>query len=354
LSPQARRGKPAPSSHHKSQPHGSADARRPADAKPADSAAVTPKTDAVPAKPSSTPAKPSTAPVKATSGAPVKPDAVSSKPDTGSTKEAGAGKSAAARTDAPARGHEGSMGMARRGRPTSARRNTGLRSVFAYLKALLPLVGVFLVIFAALFFYKTVISPTITAKQNWTTIENKWKPLRDAAELRVENAVNDFGKQQAAYKDYRDATSGWMDALAAIPDWGNPNLDQSTRDATNKATNQDVLNFIAAGRAEATLLDKVVAASSPNDVLAIGQQIIDAEKTFGTEYAVAYTDIFPYVVGQATPSPLPTLALPSGSLPPSPSPSPVDTSSPVPSATPSPTPTPAPSGSPAKPTPSPS
>jgi hypothetical protein len=350
LSPQARRGKPAPSSHHKSQPHGAADARRPADAKPADSAAATPATDAAQAKASSNPAKASTAPVKASTTS-AKSDAAPAKDSTAAKSSTPAKSSAPAKSDAaPARGHEGSMGLARRGRPTSVRRNSALRNVLSYVRAYLPLVGAFLVIFAVLFFYKTVISPTVTAKQNWTTIENKWKPQRDAAETRVTNAITNFTVQQAAYKDYRDATSGWMDALAAIPDWSDPNASASV----NAITNQDVKNLIAAGRAEDVVLDKVVAAANANDVLAIGQDVIDAEHTFSTEYAVAYTDIFPYVPGQASPSPslLPTLALPSGSLPPSPSPTPVDTSSPVPSITPAPTATPGPSGSPVGPKPS--
>jgi hypothetical protein len=187
-----------------------------------------------------------------------------------------------------------------------------IRSGYQYVRAYIPLFLAFIVLFAGVWAYISFGPHTPTAKDHWTEIENQWKPKRDADVKQIGLAVNDFTAQQAAYKNLRDDTSSWMTALQGVKDWG----DSKSKDIVNNQTNADVGQFVQAGLAQSTILDQVVAATSANDVLLIGDQITGAENTFWVDHEVARNDIF----GGPAPSSLPTIALPSGSLSPSGSP----------------------------------
>ena len=294
MSPQPRRGRPAQSNQHKSPTRGSADAHRPSNSNSAaatPAASATPAVPAVPAKAPAVPAVPAKAPAKAAT--------------------------------TPGRGHEGSMGLARKGRPSGLRRNSAPRIIGSYLKAYIPLFIGFLVIFGGLWAWVSWGPHASTARERWTQIENKYMPPRDAAAQKVAASSLDFKAQLDGYRDYRDQTKAWMQAVAEVSDWSDPSVSV----ATNAETNAAVQAMISAGNAQVAVLDKVVAAKTPQDVLAIGQDVITTQQTFATEWAIAKSDIFPPVAG-SSPSPgasQPTLALPSGSL--SPTASPVDTSS---------------------------
>ncbi|MFI5259047.1 MAG: hypothetical protein ACHQ01_05490 [Candidatus Limnocylindrales bacterium] len=232
------------------------------------------------------------------------------------------------------------------------RRSSAAHYTYDAVKAYIPLLIAFVILFGGVWAWISFGPHAPTPKENWTSIENAWLQKRENDRQAVTDAIDNFQTQLTAYKAFRDDTRGWMNALAAIPNWDDP---QASADV-NATTNSDVQTFIQAGNDEATLLDQVVAAKSPNDVLALGSQIIAAEQTFATDYELARTDIF----GVAPASPEPTLALPSGSLPPSASPgasgspgasagptgSPAASASAVPSGSPGPSGSP-PSGSPA-------
>jgi hypothetical protein len=218
-----------------------------------------------------------------------------------------------------------------------------LRGVFAYVREYVPLFVAFVGLFIVVWAYISFGPHTPTPIQRWTQIEDQWKPKHDADMQRISASVNDFTAQQAGYKALSGDIKGWMSALAEVKDWS----DATQSAGVNDATNAGVVQFIEAGNAEVGVLDLAVAATSANDVLQIGQQIVDAESVFWTDYAIARSDIF---YAQVTTSPEPTIALPSGSLSPSESPgvstapspsapSPSPSQSPTPTASASPTPT---------------
>ena len=324
MSPQPRRGKPAPTSHHKTPTHGSADAGRsnaprPSDTKPADSAATPPA--AVPPKPSpvvpAAPAKPAVAvaPTKGAAAAPVKASVPTAK------------------------GHEGSMGVARKNRPAGVSRKSPWRTVATYVQAYVPLLLAFLVVFAGLWAWVSFGPHTPSAQERWTAIDTKWVAKTDADLTAVGNETTNFKAQLDAYKTLRDDTKSWMDALAAVTDWGSPTASAGTNTETNTA----VQTLIQVGNDEVTVMDQVLLTKTANDVLAMRDQITGAQQTFATDYELARLSLFPITANSPGPS-LPTIALPSGSL--SPTASPTATPSPVPSVTPAPTPSPTANGSP--------
>ena len=195
---------------------------------------------------------------------------------------------------------------------TRVRRSSAAHYAYDAVKEYIPLLIAFVIIFGGVWAWISFGPRTPTPKDNWTRVENTWLQKREGDRQKVSDAINDFGAQLTAYKAFRDDTSGWMKDLAAVSNWDDP---QASADV-NQTTNSDVAQFIQAGNDEVTLLDQVVAAKTPDEVLVLGSQMIAAEQTFATDYELARTDIF----GVAPASPEPTLALPSGSLAPSESP----------------------------------
>jgi hypothetical protein len=233
-----------------------------------------------------------------------------------------------------ARHHTATPGVRQRG-PAQVRRRTMLRSAFGYVREYIPIFVGFLVLFGLVWAFISFGPHTPTQQQRWTQIEEQWKPKHDADMQRISASVNDFTAQQSAYKALRDDIKGWMSALAEVKDWN----DAKQSAVVNDATNASVVQFIEAGNTEVGVLNLVVAAKSADEVLQIGQQIVNAESVFWTDYAIARSDIFS---AQVTTSPEPTIALPSGSLSPSGSPGASAAPSPLaesPSPSPSPTPT---------------
>jgi hypothetical protein len=216
------------------------------------------------------------------------------------------------------------------------------RIIGSYLKAYIPLFVGFLVIFGGLWAWVSFGPHTPTARERWTQIENKYLPPREAAGQKVADSSLDFKAMIDGYRDYRDQTKAWMQAVAEVSDWSDPSVSV----ATNAETNAAVQAMISAGNAQVAVLDKVVAAKTPAEVVAIGQDVTTTQQTFATEWAIAKSDIFPPVAG-SSPWPgasQPTLALPSGT--PAPTASPVVTSSQAATASPTAAATPTASASP--------
>lgn len=243
----------------------------------------------------------------------------------------------AAEDSVAARHHTETPGLRRRG-AAPVRRNSMLYNLYGYFKAYIPLFAGFLLLFAGVWAYTSFGPHTPSPSERWTTIETQWKPKVDADRQRVSVAVNDFTAQQTAYKSFRDDLKSWMDALnkVAATDW----TDARASASLNTQIGTDMPQFITFGTDEVGILDQVLAATSANDVIALGQTLGDADTSFWQYYGQVKSELFP---GSALPSTFPTLALPSGSL--SPSASPGASGSPAASASVAPTPTPVPAAS---------
>jgi hypothetical protein len=213
-----------------------------------------------------------------------------------------------------------------------------LRNVYRYVRAYVPLFIAFAILFAVVWAWTSYGPHTPTPKENWTRIENIWKPKR-AADLQAVSAAvaaNDFNAVIKGYSAVRDDTKGWTDELAKITSWDDANASPS---ATQSGTaTQFVQQLIQDGKTEVGVLDQVAAAKSMDDILALKDQLDAADQAFQGDYAYA-PGIFG---GSPAASGEPTLALPSGSLSPSGSPgaSAVPGSSTAPGATASPSATP--------------
>jgi hypothetical protein len=225
-------------------------------------------------------------------------------------------------------------------------------SAYKYLNeavgAYVPLFLAFCVIFAGVWAWISFGPHTNTPKENWLEIEEHWIQPREDARQRITEEVSDFKAQQAAYKAFRDTTDSWMNELAAISTWDAPDATPYPYAAYDQTSTELVTQFISAGKAEVTVLDKVIAAKSPEEVIVMGEEVRSADRTFDTQYEVARTQV---VGAEAIPSTQPTLALPSGSVgpcaTPTPSVSPGESASPDASSspvTPGPTPSTLPSG----------
>jgi hypothetical protein len=215
-----------------------------------------------------------------------------------------------------------------------------------WVKAYAPLFAVAIVGFFALWAWISFGPHTPTPKDNWTQIESVWKPKRDADMTKVSVAVKsaDFAAEITAYKQLRDDTKGWVDALNKITIWGDATatpLPGQTQTAV-----QAMGAFVADGQTITGLLDTLVTAITPNDILAQQTALLADEQAFADDYATAAT-----IFAGAAPatSSVPTLAFPPGTYvapTPTPSGSIGPSASPSASAVATPTGTPAPTATP--------
>jgi hypothetical protein len=243
-----------------------------------------------------------------------------------------------------------------RSRAARTRRSPMLSSALGYVRAYIPLFGVFLVIFAGVWAYNSFAPHTLSPVENWQHISDKWKHDRDDARARVNASNGDFAAQIAAYKDLSKFTNGWMNDLEAIKSW-----DDSAHTADeNQQTASQMQTFITDGRDLVTVINQVTAANTPEALLAHAADLESTDNSFSGDFNLTEHD----VVGLTSlVTPVPTLALPSGSLPPSAAPSesasgsagpsastgasaaPPESAAPSVSAAPSPSPVPSPSAS---------
>lgn len=244
----------------------------------------------------------------------------------------------------------------RRERPVRSRRGfarlqhtSGYKYLNEAVGAYIPVFLAFCVVFAGVWAWISFGPHTNTPKENWLQIEKRWIQPREDARQRITEEVSDFKAQQAAYKAFRDATESWMNELSTITSWNAPDATPYPYEAYDQTSTELVSQFVSTGRAEVTVLDKVIAAKSPEEVIAMGEEVRNADRSFDSYYEMARTQ----VVGvEVSPSTQPTLALPSGSVgpcaTPTPSISPDASSSPgassSPALTPGPTPSVLPSG----------
>jgi hypothetical protein len=157
---------------------------------------------------------------------------------------------------------------------------------------------------------------TASPKENWTRIENIWQPKRDADLKALSTAVaaNNFYATISGYKSLGADTKGWMDELDTIKGWVDASASQ---DPAAVPANDAVAQLVQDGNAEVTLLNQAAAAKTPDDLLALKDQIAVADQAFVDDTAMV-SQVVSGIVPAA--SGAPTLALPSGSLAPSASP----------------------------------
>lgn len=203
-----------------------------------------------------------------------------------------------------ARHRTATPGVRRRGL-ARARRSTMLRSSYDYVKAYIPLFLAFVVLFAGVWAYISFGPHSPSAKDHWTQIETKWKPIIDADRQKVSLAVNDFTAQQATYKTLREDIRSWMNDLTAVADWGDARASASV----NAAANTAVLSVISDGTSLGLDLDAVISAGSAEEALSNASVITADDSAFWIDYAAAHDAIFGK---SAAASSEPTLALPSG------------------------------------------
>ena len=198
------------------------------------------------------------------------------------------------------------------------------------LGAYVPLFIAFVVIFAGVWGWISFGPHDPTPQENWTRIESHWMPIRENARKEELASNGVFSLQVAGYKDYRDATRGWMNDLSKVSSWNDSKktTDQNTTIASEMQT------FITDGNTQADDLDAVVAAHSADDIIAVGDQIKADETTFNTDYGAVRKDLmgtakYTITTGptfvELTPSPgLCATPAPSDSAAPSDSPAPTD------------------------------
>jgi hypothetical protein len=223
-----------------------------------------------------------------------------------------------------AKGKTGSRPTERKAVPVTRRgrslvrvgRHSTLRNIYGYVRAYVPLFIAFAIVFSGVWAWTSFGPHTPTPKENWTRIENIWKPKR-AADLQAVSAAmaaNDFNALIKGYAAVGHDTAGWMDELTAITTWTEANA--SPTQTQMSTAGQFVVRLVQAGYVEVSVLDQVAVAKSMDDVLALKDQLDAADQAFQGDYADAPT-IFG---GAPAASGEPTLALPSGSLSPSASP----------------------------------
>lgn len=307
MSPQSRRGRAAPPSHRKS---ASQPAPQPAQPTPQPAA-----------KPAST-AKPASA---------TKPAA------TTPIVEAVAAPLPSRRDGKPVR---------RRNTLAKARKSPYAKYGGEWVKAYAPLFAVAFVAFFALWAWISFGPHTPTPKDNWNQIESVWKPKRDA-DIQASSAAvkaGDFTAEIAAYKSLDTDTKGWMDALGKIASWGDANATPMPGQSDSAVEAMSV--FTADGSTITQLLDVMIVAKTPNDILAQKDSLLADEQAFAADYSTA-RQIFE---GTPAASSVPTVAFPAGTYVSPPSANPSDSAGPSasPSASPAPsaTDTPAPTASP--------
>jgi hypothetical protein len=205
---------------------------------------------------------------------------------------------------------------------TRRRRHHGL--LYRWVAAYLPLVAALFLALGALFVYETFFRPP-TPAERWQQITDKWSPPREAARAALTADTLDFVKQLDDYKNFYDATKGWVDDVRGYTNWGDPTSE----------VRADINNFLNDSDNYLSLLNRAAQAKTADEIVAMKDSLPAADATWDTDVALIRLGLGLSAV-PATPSPLP---LPSLAC------IPVSSGSPAATASPLGSPTPTPSGS---------
>jgi hypothetical protein len=204
-------------------------------------------------------------------------------------------------------------------------------TAYRWIRAYLPILALLFALLGVVWVYTSFINPPPpTPAQQWARIEAKWSPARERARQAIAADTLDFAKQQADYKDFYTQTKGWVDAVAAVKDWG--------------VGANDVTTFLSDGQLYVGGLEQINAMKTANDVAALSATISQSDSAFTADVLLIKADFKLSVTGPTAPplafpsvNPTPT-GVPgaSGSAAPSAGPS----TSAAPAAISSPTPSP--------------
>jgi hypothetical protein len=218
--------------------------------------------------------------------------------------------------------------------PPKKKRQHGL--AYRWIVAVVPILAIFFVLLGAAWVYTTYLKPPTPAQQ-WTTIQDKWSPLREKAREDIATAAKatpfDLAAYQAACRSYSNQIKGWTDAVLAVKDWGDAQSDIPTLQTASE-------QFVS-------LLQSVDSAKTAYDVVALQSQIDQYDTAF-TQNVINIRQSLGLATPAASPSPFefpsvePT-ATPGESGSPGASGSPAASASPAPTETPTPAPSAAPS-----------
>jgi hypothetical protein len=163
--------------------------------------------------------------------------------------------------DRPSRGAPPPVEKRSRRRASRARRHPMASAFMGWVRAYLPLLGAFVVLFTVVWAYNSFAPHTPSPAENWQRIENKWKGQFDEARAAIQTAAasNDVAGQIAGYKDLAAATQGWVNDLQAVDSWN----DSSHTTTANQTTAADMLAFKQAGQNLVQVIDTVIQASTP-------------------------------------------------------------------------------------------
>ena len=158
---------------------------------------------------------------------------------------------------------------------------------------------------AGLWIYTSFINPPpLTPAEQWTKIQEKWSPAREAARQKIADPKLDFAAQQAAYKTFYEQTKGWVDEVTTpVRDWG--------------AAGVDMPAFLSDGADLAKALQPITDAKTVYDVANLAATIGPLDQNVTQDIAIIEKDL-KITVGPTAPP----LAFPSVNPTPTPTPTP--------------------------------
>ena len=166
----------------------------------------------------------------------------------------------------------------RRARQAPVKKKKRHGTVYRWVAAYLPLLGVLFGLLAVLWVWVSFINPPpVEPKDRWQQIEDRWSPAREQARNDLASHGRDFVAQLADYKAFYDATKGWLDDVQAYERW-------SEADETGE-TAYYVDRFLADGQKFLDLLQKAYQATTPEEILTMEQTLPEADQTWETDRA---------------------------------------------------------------------
>jgi hypothetical protein len=166
--------------------------------------------------------------------------------------------------------------------PVKKKRRHG--TVYRWVAAYLPLLGVLFGMLAVLWVWVSFINPPPPEpKDRWQQIEDRWTPAREQARESLANHGRDFVAQLADYKAFYDATKGWLDDVQAYDRW-------SEADETGYVAYY-VDRFLADGQKFLDLLQTAYQATTPEEILTMEQTLPEADQTWETDRANVRTEL---------------------------------------------------------------
>jgi hypothetical protein len=173
-----------------------------------------------------------------------------------------------------------------------------LRSFYAYTRAYIPFVLVFLVLLSGVFVYKQI-NPDLSAGQRWQRIQDTWEPKQTAALQALSNDSSDFSLVVVDYANLKTSTQGWTNDIGKASDWASTDLSEQAR----AAVTADVQSLLDDTAGYIQTLTQAAAAKTNSDLDAVSQSLVTDSSTFATEISKVRLDLGLRAVNGSTPPP---------------------------------------------------